>query len=692
MARPSLPVSNLPRKWMTRAIALLLLLLCTWLCTWLGSAPVTATEPPPAEAPAAVTVDGGVDGVAEAAADSPAAVVVDGRKLFHLHGIDGFPAEFRADFANQVLQEEIEQTPLSEPIMVRVVPQNSATTLRVNDRHLLTVTNQDLGMINLPPQEQAEVWAEELRQTLSHAQMERSPSYQRRALIMGGIILVVALSLYGLLGHLRRFVCRYAALRQRDEVPVTWFSHWTVRLVFPPVTLLLQVLLVLAVGVYVTSMFPQLRSWRYVTQNFLAETFTAPIFVLNDQGYSALDVVKFLALAVGLWIAVRGVTLIVKSRLLGAIGANRSLQDGIAILLQLVLNAIGLLVLLQILGVDVSSIALLASVLGVGIGFGLQNIANNLISGLIILLERPVQVGDFVRLGDLTGTVEHIGARSTEIRTLDLVTIIVPNSEFIESKVVNWSHGHPVSRLHIPLGVAYGSDVKQVHTAILQAAAAHPEVLRFPKPKLWFQGFGDSSLDFDLLVWIREPRHQFQVRSDLYYLIEANLRCYQIEIPFPQRDLHLRSPALETLTALLQPDGAPPINGSLKGPKPAPSSPQSSPHQSMLSELTAWADFLRQQDGLSEQDVQRLTEEMRGPQGLEIRDRRYGLRLFPRCFIGSEAVTWLVQTQNTTREEAIRIGQQLIERCVIHHVTDEHAFKDEYLFYRFYADESKTLS
>ncbi|MEB3360204.1 MAG: mechanosensitive ion channel domain-containing protein [Synechococcales bacterium] len=656
------------------AIALFL----TLLPLGIGHFPIAATELPPLTTAQSTNASDPISPLA--------AVVVDGRELFYLRSIDGFPAEFRAAFANRVLQEEIDRTPLSEAIAVRMVPQNSAITLRVNDRHLLTVTDQDLGMLDLPTEEQAQAWADQLTQELSQAQMERSPKYQRRALIIGGVILVGAIAVYALLGQLRRFVCRYAAQRQRDEVPVTWFSHGTVRLLLPSGTLLLQILLGLGVGVYLTNLLPQLRSWRYVAQNFLAETFTAPIFILNDQGYSALDVVKFLALAVGLWMAVRGVTLIVKSRLLGAIGANRSFQDGIAILLQLVLNTLGLLVLLQILGVDVSSIALLASVLGVGIGFGLQNIANNLISGLIILLERPVQVGDFVSLGDLAGTVERIGARSTEIRTLDLVTIIVPNSEFIENKVVNWSHGHPVSRLHIPLGVAYQSDVKQVHTAVLQAAEAHPEVLRFPKPKLWFQGFGDSSLDFELLVWIREPRHQFQVRSDLYYLIEANLRCHQIEIPFPQRDLHLRSPALESLTALLRPDGVPPINGTATANKSIP------PRQSMLSELTAWADFLRQQDGLSERDVQTLMEEMRGPQGVEIRDRRYGLRLFPRCFIGSEAVSWLVQTQNTTREEAVRIGQQLIERCVIHHVTDEHSFKDEYLFYRFYADESKAPS
>ena len=210
-----------------------------------------------------------------------------------------------------------------------------------------------------------------------------------------------------------------------------------------------------------------------------------------------------------------------------------------SVLIHYALIFLGVVVLLQIWGIDLSSIAILASVLGVGIGFGVQNITNNFISGFIIMLESPIQIGDFINVGDLVGTVEKIGARSTEIRTLDQVTIIIPNSRFLESEVINWSHGNPVSRLHVPVSVAYGSDIDHVKTALLDAIRRHPDVLLRPAPEVWFQGFGDSALDFEIMVWTGEPRKQFRVRSDLNYEIEASFRRYGIEIPFPQRDLHV---------------------------------------------------------------------------------------------------------------------------------------------------------
>ncbi|HEY9649461.1 MAG TPA: mechanosensitive ion channel domain-containing protein, partial [Coleofasciculaceae cyanobacterium] len=329
--------------------------------------------------------------------------------------------------------------------------------------------------------------------------------------------------------------------------------------------------------------------------------------------------------------------------------------------------------------------------LGVGIGFGVQNITNNLISGLIITLERPIQVGDFVKVGELVGIVERIGARSTEIRTLDQVTIIVPNSRFLETEVINWSHGDPVSRLRLSVPVAYGSDIENVQLALLDAAKSHPDVLVRPQPQVWFQGFGDSSLNFDLLVWTGEPQKQFRVKSDLYYRIESCLRRYNIEVPFPQRDLNLRSPKLEEfITVWLRQHT--PISSDKEAddsdtnllknyPQPLPSltsiEPKteiSSPPTSSPKELTA-------------AELENLVEAMRGVGGVEIQDRRYRLNLYPACFVGSEAVEWLIHQRNCTREDAIDLGQLLIDWGIIHHVLDEHPFRDGYFFYRFYADE-----
>ena len=339
-----------------------------------------------------------------------------------------------------------------------------------------------------------------------------------------------------------------------------------------------------------------------------------------------------------------------------------------------------LIILWQSWGLDLGALAITASVLGVGIGFGLQNIANNFISGLIIILERPIKIGDLIKVDEFIGTIKNIGFRSTEIVTQDRIAIIIPNSQLLENKVINWNHGDSISRLRIGIGVSYNSDIRKVKTALLHAAKNHSEVLRTPRPQVWFQEFADSSLNFELLVWIKDPKKQFQIKSDLNYLIAASLRQYNIEIPFPQRDINFSSPKLEQLLiAWLTYQGINPslsentYNSNAKIPKIKTSKSEDF--------------FITVEDKLTEKDLEKLVAEMRSANGLKIRDRNYHLNLYPVCFVGSEAVDWLVQKQNYKREEAIEIGQILLEKGIIHHVTDEHSFQDAYLFYRFYVDE-----
>jgi len=193
-------------------------------------------------------------------------------------------------------------------------------------------------------------------------------------------------------------------------------------------------------------------------------------------------------------------------------------------------------------GFNLTSLTVLFGALGVGIGFGLQNIIQNFISGLIILFERPIQVGDFVDLGDLSGMIQKISIRSTTIRTSDNVSVIVPNSEFVSSRVVNWSHGSPEVRLRIPIGVAYGSDVELVKRVLLEVAAEKDDVLEDPAPTVFFDSFGDSSLNFELGVWRKtEALRPRRLISDLNFAIDRKFRKHDIEIPFPQRDLHIKS-------------------------------------------------------------------------------------------------------------------------------------------------------
>lgn len=211
---------------------------------------------------------------------------------------------------------------------------------------------------------------------------------------------------------------------------------------------------------------------------------------------------------------------------------------------------LGLILAAQCVGLNIGSLAIVFGFLSFGIGFGLQNITSNFISGLILLLERPIGVGDLVSVGDQIGTVAHIKMRATLIKTLDNVSMIVPNSKFIENEVANWSHDDPKIRLHCPVGVAYGSDTSKVKEALLLVAINHPDVLKDPAPEVRFLEFGSSSLDFDLLVWIDKPSKQYVVRSQINFEIDAVFRKENIQIPFPQQDVHLQlTSAVERLAS-----------------------------------------------------------------------------------------------------------------------------------------------
>ncbi|MGA2329631.1 MAG: mechanosensitive ion channel domain-containing protein [Bryobacteraceae bacterium] len=219
---------------------------------------------------------------------------------------------------------------------------------------------------------------------------------------------------------------------------------------------------------------------------------------------------------------------------------------------------LGLLIGLSATGLSLSSLAFLGGAAGVVIGFGLQNIAHNFVSGLILLVERPIKIGDRIEVGSLNGDVVQIGARSTWIRTNDNVVIIVPNSEFITSRVINWTANDRQVRFSLPVGVSYGSQPERVREILETVASAHPDVLPDPPPETLFVAFGDSSLNFELRVWTRnQVQTPKRLISDLYFAIFRRFREEGIEIPFPQRDLHLRSVDGTALPACVAGAGTP---------------------------------------------------------------------------------------------------------------------------------------
>ncbi len=210
------------------------------------------------------------------------------------------------------------------------------------------------------------------------------------------------------------------------------------------------------------------------------------------------------------------------------------------------LLVLGFFAAVSVLGIDMSKLALMASALGVGIGLGLQGIVNNFVSGLAILLDKTLKVGDFIELDSgVTGEVVEINMRATLVRTNDNVDILIPNSELTNGKVINWTLEEALRRFRIPFGVAYGSDKALVKQAALEAASTIPYTLHMPgrEPVVWMTGFGDSSLDFVLAVWVSpdQVKRPTALTSDYLWAIDDAFRRYHIEIPFPQRDLHLRS-------------------------------------------------------------------------------------------------------------------------------------------------------
>jgi small-conductance mechanosensitive channel len=225
-------------------------------------------------------------------------------------------------------------------------------------------------------------------------------------------------------------------------------------------------------------------------------------------------------------------------RLLAQRGVLEGAQFAAAKIVRYLVTLLGVLIALTSIGVRLDALFAASTVLLVGIGFGLQNIAQNFLSGLILLIERPVGRGDFVRVGDAYGSVQDIGLRATTVVTRDEVTIIVPNSELISQQVVN--HSVPSSNLRIAVRVtaAYGSDTEVVRKTLLEVAAADPNVLGTPAPEVRLDAFGDSALELSLLAWIADPREDLRVASRLRFAIDAAFRRAGVEIPYPHRVVH----------------------------------------------------------------------------------------------------------------------------------------------------------
>lgn len=273
----------------------------------------------------------------------------------------------------------------------------------------------------------------------------------------------------------------------------------------------------------------------------LREFLNFTIFSLQDNPVTILSlIIFFFSLSIVLILG-SFTRRFLQSRFLDQFDIDPGLKYALSRVAQYSIVVIGVLISFQFVAIDLTSLAVIFGLLSVGIGFGLQNITANFISGLIIMFERPITVGDRVDVNGIEGDVMEISIRSTKILTMNNTSIIVPNTQFVENNVINFSLGDPTFRLHIHVGVSYSSNLDDVLRALNEVAKENPNVLKKPKHQVHLTQFGDSSWDMELRIWIPEVKNRFIVRNEINQAIARKFEAMKIEIPFPQRDLHLRS-------------------------------------------------------------------------------------------------------------------------------------------------------
>jgi small-conductance mechanosensitive channel len=272
-----------------------------------------------------------------------------------------------------------------------------------------------------------------------------------------------------------------------------------------------------------------------------------PLFEMGNTPIT-LGLLFYVVIAVGLLFFLSGkMKKLLQNRILLRYNVELGLRQAISTIVRYIIVTIGLIVIIQSTGIDLSFLTVLAGALGVGIGFGLQSVTNNFVSGIVILLERPIKVGDRIEITnpageEINGDVVNISGRATTVLTNDNIAIIVPNSDLITSTVINWSYNDRRVRFNFPVGVHYKEDPETIKKLLKEVAADNEGVLKTPSPDVLFDDFADSAMVFILRVWTtRYIQKPGVLKSQLYYAIHKKFKENNIEIPYPQRDLHIKT-------------------------------------------------------------------------------------------------------------------------------------------------------
>ncbi len=295
----------------------------------------------------------------------------------------------------------------------------------------------------------------------------------------------------------------------------------------------------ISIYLWIVIVFRQLTIWDPVRSTVI--TFLQTKLSVGDISFSLANIIVFFIVV---WISTilsKIIQALLQDDILNKMHLSKGMPHSIAVLVRYSLVTIGMMMAFRAAGLTMSNITVIIGALGVGIGFGLQNIFNNLVSGLILLFERPIQIGDTVEIGELIGKVNSIGIRSSNIRTIDGAEVIVPNGNLVSNEVINWTLSDQQRRIEVIVGVSYSSDPHLVLDLLMGIMKEHSLILQDPEPTVYFQNMGESSLDFRMLFWTSSYGEWLQIRSEVITRVFDLLKENNIEIPFPQRDIHVRS-------------------------------------------------------------------------------------------------------------------------------------------------------
>lgn len=447
-------------------------------------------------------------------------VVLDGRPIFRVASIEGHDADKRAEIFSRQLETKASS---GDEISVTLQIRNKSPVILLNDQYLMTVTPEDAQLNNngISPRRQAEIWIKIISQEIEYAQQERRASQSRVPLAFFLILLIsivtVAINWISRKVSKTRFLGKLNSLRPIANV-TSFFAKLTIWLM----------------GIiYIATLFPLTRRWLYFFQIKVSSAIFGPSITIESSEtyneYSLFEVTLFCLILLFLIRVIVYFSNQILRDLLSILNFSEEDKKMYSAISGYILTGFGIVILFNIFEVDLRLLAIIGGAAGIGIGFGVQGFARDLISGLLLVIDKPFVAGDFIELDRFTGTVESVGVRTTKVKTTNNLHIVVPNAQFMEQDFVNWSHQRSESGIYLPLSIDSEENILNAQIIIRQAVNSHSEVLHIPETQVLVENLDLDSIQLKVLTWIKKPDRQAAIKNDLYILIKNALEKNEIE-------------------------------------------------------------------------------------------------------------------------------------------------------------------